>query len=280
MMPVIPDRQQLCQALETETRQVASLLRAGGDARSPVPGLRWTALEVAAHLSVVLHGFSASLLREPLHLALPAARSGQTMPQFLAEANESTLRTSAAATLADAADAIDAGARRMVEALTRHDDLRVDLPTPWYGPGRSRSVGTLGALAVSETLVHGHDLACALGGDRRVNEASARVAAATVMSQMLPLLLDPGLPDGFAARFLIQVRGSQAFVLHVAERQAWSTPPGDHDVDCRLTLSPAAALLVGFRRLPIWRAAATGRAVAVGRRPWLAWQFGSAFQSA
>ncbi|MFF8375468.1 hypothetical protein ACF07V_04910 [Streptomyces sp. NPDC015661] len=44
--------------------------------------------------------------------------------------------------------------------------------------------------------------------------------------------------------------------------------------ECRLTVSPAAFLLVSFRRMPTWKAIALGRMGAGGRRPWRAPRLG------
>jgi hypothetical protein len=154
-------------------------------------------------------------------------------------------------------------------------------PTPWYGRGVTRNVATLGAIGVSETLVHGRDLALALGGDPRVPERAAACAAPTVMSEMLPLLVDPAAAGGLTVTFEFRIRGGQSFVLHISDGAARCVPAPstEYEVDCVISLSACAALLVGFNRMSTWRALVTGRAVSYGRRPWLGLRFRGLFLS-
>ena len=111
-----------------------------------------------------------------------------------------------------------------------------------------------------------------------LDERSAAAAAPIVMSEMLPLLVDPAGARGFTGSFEVRVRRAPRFVIRLDAGRAWSVPADGHEVDCVLSLSGCDALLVGFRRRRLWRAIASGGALAFGRRPWLGLRFHTLFQ--
>jgi putative sterol carrier protein len=49
------------------------------------------------------------------------------------------------------------------------------------------------------------------------------------------------------------------------------------EADCTLRADPEAMLLVGYGRMGKWRAAATGKLLVGGRRPWRALAFDRSF---
>jgi uncharacterized protein (TIGR03083 family) len=265
---VEPDREAVCAALRRESRRVAGLV--GGCTRldAAVPGLDWTAGQVATHLSVVYRAFASVIRGEPFGSMLNGIRG--TVQEMTAAANARALEASTAVGPAEIAGDLEAGADELLGAVAGCPDLGVGRPAPWYGPEAEATTGTLAALGVSETLVHGHDLARAVGGDRRLPAGSAAAVAATVMSGMLPRLLDPVRAGSLAAGFELRVRGGQRFVLRVGDGKAWAEAAGGQRVDCVISMSAVAALLTGMNRQPMWRAIATGGMVAFGRRPWLA----------
>jgi hypothetical protein len=141
----------------------------------------------------------------------------------------------------------------------------------------TRSTGTLGALAVTESLVHGRDLARAVGAGTRMSQSSAAAAAPTVMSAMLPLLFDPSRAPGLRATYELRVRGGVPFALRVAQGRAECLEPAGADADCVITIDPRAALLLGFGRRSLARIMLSGGVLAAGRRPWLGLRFAGLF---
>jgi hypothetical protein len=209
--------------------------------------------------------------------------TGPTLPEAVAAINAKVVKDASFPGTVAAADALSSGAAALLAAFSAHRDLRAQRPAPWYGPEVALPVGSLLALAVAEFLVHGYDLARAVGTDLRPSAAmaaSAAAVAATVMSEMLPRMLDERSASGFTGSFEIRVRGGQRFVLRIADGQAWSEPAAGQNVDCVLTLSAYHALLMGYGRLPVWRGIAGGKAWAFGRRPWLGLRFNDLFLTA
>jgi uncharacterized protein (TIGR03083 family) len=278
MMTVEPDRQAVRQALDTESHRVAGRVRGSARLDGPVPGLDWTVGQVAAHLSVIYHAFAAAVRGEDFGADLSGVSGGgQTLPQVTAAVNAFALELFPLGSPGEAADALESGAAELLAAVAEQPDLQVDRVTPWYGPGMTRTVGGLAALAVSETLVHGRDLALALGGDRRLAPEAAAAVAATVLSEMMPGLLDQRRAGRVSGRFELRIRGGQRFVLHIEHGKGWTTAAPGSGVDCVMWLSGSTALLVGLGRMPLWRAVAGGGALAFGRKPWLGLRLPSLF---
>jgi len=287
MTSVQPGGPAVRQALEHASERAAGLVRDRASLDGPVPGLEWTKAQLVAHLCAICEAFAATLRGEDLVARfgpefVGSYGSGRTLRDAVADVNAKVVRYASFPTPAAAADALKSGAATLLAAFSTHPDLSELRPAPWYGPEVTVPVGNLLALAVSELLVHGYDLARAVGADLRPSAAtgvSATAVAAAVMSEMLPRVLDERRARGFTGSFEIRVRGGERFVLRIADGRAWSEPAAGRAVDCVVTLSAYDALLMGYDRVPVWRAIALGKAWSFGRRPWLGLRFHDLFQA-
>jgi len=285
MTSVQPDGTAVRQALEHASERAAGLVREGGPLDGPVPGLEWTKAQLVGHLVAICAAFATTLRGEDFAERFGADfvgsyGSGDTLPDAVAAVNAKVVQYASFASAVAAADALTMGTTALLAAFSAHNDLSVMRPAPWYGPDEAMPVGNLLSLAASELLVHGYDLARAVGADLRPSAATTAAAAAVtaaVMSEMLPRVLDKRRATGFTGSFEIRVRGGQRFVLRIAGGRAWSEPAQSQPVDCVLSLSAYDALLMGFNRVPAWRVIASGKALAFGRRPWLGMQFDHLF---
>lgn len=285
MASIVPDGTAVRQALEHATGQVIELAGDAAPLDGPVPGLDWTKAQLVAHLCAICEAFAATLRGEDFAALfgtefVGAYGSGATLPDAVAAINAAVVQHASFPAPAAAADALTAGAAGLLSAASTHGDLAARLSAPWYGPEVTLTAGSLLSLAVSEFLVHGYDLARAIGADLRpsaATQASATAVAAAVMSEMLPRVLDERTAARFTASFEIRVRGGERFVLRIADGRAHSEAAGSQDVDCVLSLSAYHALLMGFGRVPVWRVIASGNAWAFGRQPWLGPRFNRLF---
>jgi len=285
MASVEPDGRAVRQALEHASERAAGLVRDGGPLDGPVPGLEWTKAQLVGHLCAICEAFATTLRGEDFVERfgkdfIGGYGSGPSFREAVADLNAKVVRYASFPTPVAAADALTSGAAALLAAFSTHQDLSVRRPAPWYGPDITMPVGNLLALAVSELLVHGYDLARAVGADLRpsaATAASATAVAAAVMSEMLPRILDQRRASGFTGSFEVRVRGGERFVLRIADGAGWSEPAEGPDVDCVLSLSAYHALLMGYDRVPAWRVIASGKASAFGRRPWLGLRFDHLF---
>jgi uncharacterized protein (TIGR03083 family) len=285
---VQPDGRAVRQAFERASGQAARLARSAAPLDGPVPGLEWTKAQLVTHLLAICEAFAATLRGEDFAELFGAEfigsyGSGGTLPEAVAAVNARVVNGASFATSAAAADALTSGAATLLAAFSTHDDLTVLQPAPWYGSEVAIPAGNLMSMAVSEFLVHGYDLARAVGANLRPSSAttaSATAVTGAVMSEMLPRLLNQQTAGRFTGSFEIRVRGGDRFILRIADGRAWSEAAGSMPADCVLSLSGYDALLMGFNRVPVWRAIASGKARAFGRRPWLGLRFHDLFLSA
>jgi uncharacterized protein (TIGR03083 family) len=286
MTSIQPDGPAARQALEHASERAAGLVRQCAPLDGLVPGLEWTRAELVAHLCAICEAFASTLRGEDFAERfgtefIGSYGSGPTLREAVAATNAKVVKDASFATPAAAADALTSGAATLLAAFDSHRDLSARRPAPWYGPEVALPAGNLLSVAVSELLVHGYDLARAVGADLRPSAgtaASATAVAAAVMSEMLPRILDERTASGFTGSFEVRVRGGERFVLRIADGRAWSEPAGSRKVDCVLTLSAYHALLLGYDRVPAWRVIGAGKAWASGRRPWLGLRFDRLFR--
>jgi hypothetical protein len=272
------------EAFARESERVVELVRNCRDLRIPVPGLDWNVGQLAAHLTSVYLVFGAALRGDYQDIgiadAVAAAGEGAGLPAAVAAANAHAVSLLTARSAQTAAEGLATHAAGFLQALSATEDLTRELDTPWYGAGMTRTAGTLASLAVTESLVHGRDLALAVRADTRMSHSSAAVATPAVMSAMLPLLLVPERACGHRAVYEVRCRGGERFLMRVADGKAecfQAAERAERKVDCVITLDPRAALLIGFGRSSLARAILRGGAFAGGRRPWLGLRFTGLF---
>ncbi|MBC3987193.1 maleylpyruvate isomerase N-terminal domain-containing protein [Streptomyces sp. AC536] len=155
------------------------------------------------------------------------------------------------------------------------EDLPPDtlVHAPWLG--REITVATATGLVLSETLVHGLDIARGARLPWSIGPDAARLVLGQSMPTMMRMALDASRARGVSIAFDLAIKGGPRLAAVVDDGTMTVTrdaPPRAYD--CRITATPTAFLLVSFRRTPTWKAVARGRLRASGRRPWLARQLG------
>ncbi|WP_371095463.1 maleylpyruvate isomerase N-terminal domain-containing protein [Streptomyces sanglieri] len=157
------------------------------------------------------------------------------------------------------------------------EGLAPDTPVsaPWYGKGATITLATVTGLMLSESLVHGLDIARGTGLPWPIGPDEARLVLGQSMPTMMALALDTAKAQGVSIAFDVRIKGGLRLAVVVEDGTMTVTrdaPPRAYD--CTITAAPATFLLVSFRRTPIWKAIARGHIRAGGRRPWLAMRLG------
>jgi uncharacterized protein (TIGR03083 family) len=251
-------------SLDRALDRVADLI-ATTPAAAPAIG-RWTAREVAAHVAGGLELYT-QLVRggtspagtidaiTPLNDEIIASIDELHMPALAERVRRSAAVYRVAATVAGGAP--DVG---------WHAGLRVPL-------------STLLAISLGEAIVHGRDIARAGGRPWPVPPDWAR----TVFEGVLPVLPHYLLPEravGRACTFDIRLRGRPPVgaVWAIADGHLTVSPaPGR--VDCHISADPWAFIQILYGRTGPVRPALSGRILAWGGRPWLAFLLPSLFRS-
>lgn len=274
--PVVAlDREAARAAIRTVAGRFTTLLRETPDIGRQAAGTDWTIAETAAHVSVVLAGFSAAIAGE-MQALTPEQYLDADFPTRLAAANGATIAMVDHIYAARLAEVIAAGAQRFLE-LAAAADPQMECATPWYGPGRTRTVDCLTALALGELTVHGHDIATGAGRPWPIPAEHAKLILGTVCPEMSPLVVRPEAGRGTPVTYEVRLRGNgPRYVIRVADGTAEVRAVGG-PVDCVISADPATYLLVVYGRIPLGWALLRGGILAKGRRPWLGLRFKNLF---
>ncbi|MCV7170767.1 maleylpyruvate isomerase N-terminal domain-containing protein [Mycobacterium manitobense] len=273
--PVVAlDRAAARAAISAAAERFTAVLRETDDIRCPAAGTDWTVAETAAHVSVVLAGFSAAIAGEMLALT-PEQHLDADFPTRLAAVNRATIAMVDRVDASRLAQSITDNAHRLLELLEAADP-QLECQTPWYGPGRTRNPDCLTALALGELTVHGYDMATGMGRPWPISAEHARLIVGTVCPEMSPLVVRPEAARRAPLTYEIRLRGGPRYAIRVADGTAEVRAAGGR-VDCVISADPVTYLLVVYGRMPLRVALLRGGISAAGRRPWLALRFRSLF---
>lgn len=240
-----------------------------------VPGLRWTARETVAHLIAEIEAFTSFVLneRDPDDDLDAAARRATTAAR-VARVNDRLIATVEEHTA-------PALGRRLGDAIARYLDVTGGLAPviPFRSWEGASDVGTATATLLAEVLVHGRDVAAAIGARWRPDRAHAGLALTAVWA-LLPNYLDPVEARGVSLDVLIAPTGQPPVRVRVEDQVARVTAGHVYGrPDCSIRGRPEALLLLAFARVGIWSCVRRGQLVATGRRPWVGLRLPSLFIS-
>ncbi|MEB3980979.1 maleylpyruvate isomerase family mycothiol-dependent enzyme [Mycobacterium sp. 663a-19] len=260
-----PDKTRVLAELPAAMEQFCGLLLHGDDLN--VDGIgHWSASDVAAHVATVLE------------LNVGLAR-GRVVPVAAVEAipdwTQAALETVEDRRPQALADRIQAAVTQLADAASSRDgDPRV----AWHA-GLSIPISTVLALMVGEAMIHGCDIARALGRRWHIPSPWADTTFRG-MVQVVPLYFLPERSAGVHARLEMRLRGSETRALFsIADGRLQIAGPNGERADCYISGEPGALLLLLYGRTGQLRPTVTGRVVAWGRRPWLAIRFPHMFRN-
>lgn len=264
----------------TTTLGEQAVLRVAGDAAALLRGVRdpdrpargvWNLAQMAVHMLHVLDFELGTVRRDPV----PAVHGFDDLTGFtLGYVADEPSRDIAAL-----ADRIEAAAAELT-ALSA--GLEPDHEFEWFG-GSRLPLKAVHAHVVSELLVHGDDVARAVGRPWPIRRADALIALDDFVVPLAAAFAQAGtfggagafvnqeIPADFRAVYRVQLTGGPKRDFVFADRALRITDPDPgRRIDCHVTADPAALLLVVWRRRSHWPAVATFKLRAAGRKPWLA----------
>lgn len=249
------------EAVAAAAERLVAVLRSATTPGAPALG-SWDVTDVAVHLTAGIGGTTAlvqgsgSLLREIGEL-------GAMNGIFVAGETERRL---------------DVLADRIAGAVSRFLGLiraqAQDAAVPWLVEGTTMPLSGVTCQVLSELLVHGRDIAAAVGSRWPIDRHHASMVLTGFLFPSLGLLgrttVDQGAARGVRATYEVRLRGGggRAYLaFDDGDLTVGTGRPGP--VDCHLSVDPATFLLVSWGRLSQWSGIARGRLVAYGRKPWL-----------
>lgn len=242
-------------AVDAAARRNAELVRSVEALDIRIPSSEWTVADAAGHLVV-----SARILTE-IAAGTPSPIVSLARPQLAAEN----------ARRIDELDESDP--LRLSELLTDAVHRLVEV-SGQYAPDKvvefhQRTPLPLWALvciALGEQILHGYDMATALGRPSPISREDATLVLSG-FAPVLPLIVNPETAGDRTAAFEIDVASQARFVARFAGGGLHVEPVGNGTVDCTLSADPVALLLVSTGRLSRWPAIALGLISTGGAHP-------------
>ena len=258
---------ELLDAIDRAGGQVTDLLRsaAPGDADRRLPGSSWTVGDTAAHLADGTGSYVDYLNGSTESWADLSDLPGGS----LAASNARHLAEVADRDLGSLADAIDA---RLAEVAVAAGALDADDRVFWHG--LDVPLATFLAAGLGELLVHGLDLAKVLERPWPIPPGEAAMVAEGLVP-LLHLLVAEEAAKGVRVTYELRLRGGGTATLAFRDGALDARMGPAPDADCRVSADPVAFLLVAYGRRSQWSAAATGKLLAWGRKPWAAFRLTS-----
>lgn len=253
-------------ALDRARDRLSALIAAATDLEVPIPGSEWSARQAVAHLITAtdLYGELANGTASPY----PAMD-----PVVIANENSRRLADIGETEPAKLAALLDDGLERYLEILDGHAGGQQVI---WHGGVRAE-LATLAGVLLAEALIHGFDIARALGRSWPIEAQDALIVLAAYGS-CVPLAVDAERTRGLTASIELALEGADAVRISFVDGQLSASD--DVEADATLTADPVAFLLVRTGRLDRFPAFALGRLAAGGRRPELAVRFFDLFWTA
>lgn len=260
------------EALRAAASRTSALVRSVTDPATPVPNLSWTVAETAAHLVTGLQHYTGLVTGETdiqEHLALASAAA--TPSERAVIANARLLE-----------EFPERDPRRLADMLVRaaegfiavSDRRPTDEPMLTFN-GLPMTVPIMTSAMLGEQLIHGLDIARAVGADWTITRTEALHVIAGVMA-MIPDYLDRQKAAGLHLAYELRFRDGPRYRVTIDDGSAAVGLAGG-TVDCWISADPVAYLLVGYGRSGQWASILRGKILSAGRKPWLGAKLGQLF---
>lgn len=238
-------------ALRSDIDRLIDLVGAADTLDPVVPGLDWTASQTLTHVIVAVSGISMGIRGDVSGLRFvtdSAAELGDATPtEAVAAVNAKSLSFLHVTDPKEAAEGLRNSGETLLAAIAEAEPGFI-CPTPWYGAGNERPAWVMSAVAHGEFLVHGLDVARALGRPWELPEETVGEVAYAVWVGMMPFMLTAE-GRAFEGAVNLEIRGGKAFSLAFGGGKVTvGEPLPEGAAGCRLSLTPGAALLVAYGR--------------------------------
>jgi hypothetical protein len=252
-------------SLAANADRLAALVRGLQDPAAPLGGgSRWSLRDVPVHLTTGIHQYSEYVTGTPspytsLAVEACAAQTAALMAD-IAETDPERL----AGLMLDAGSAF----LRITEGREGAD------PAPWHC-GLTVDIATLASLIVAEQILHGYDLAKAVGSPWPIDPAQALLALGAC-APLLGQILNPATAGGHTAAYRIELRGGPSLTVRFT-RGSFDLAPPEGPADVAISADPVAFLLIFTGRMSRWDAIACNLLAVSGTRTDLGLAFADLF---
>jgi uncharacterized protein (TIGR03083 family) len=265
---LVVDREHARVALATVAHRIAELLADGFDPSAEVPGLAWTVGDLVAHIAAESRSFAMLATSEltPQEMWDRFAPGTEHLPssERMAVLNAAEIKAFDRTDLDRPGELIEAAVSDFMTATGNWPDAQ-----RFHGLEGDLTPGTATTVMLFELLIHGADLARALGKRWEIPADHARLVV-TGLTDILHDYLDAATAGATRATIDVRMRGGPRFVIWIHDGRLEVTAEPADSVDCHISADPVAFLQVSTGRRSQWSAVARGQLLAWGRRPWMA----------
>ena len=138
-----------------------------------------------------------------------------------------------------------------------------------YHGGSTYHLGGLACILLGEQVIHGYDMATALGQPWPIDPAHAQLVLYGY-GPIYGLVLNPETTAGLCAAYGIEMRGGGSLTIRFVDGCYELIEGITGPVDCELSVDPVAFLLVGTGRMSRYEAVALGLLSLGGAKPEMA----------
>ncbi|MFN2591607.1 MAG: maleylpyruvate isomerase N-terminal domain-containing protein [Candidatus Dormibacteria bacterium] len=261
-------------ALRASALRTAGLLAGIQDTSRPTSNLTWTVGETGAHLLVALRAYTDSLTGAVDRWAghIPDVANYHDR---MAAVTTGTLTSVPERAPGDLAQLLPKAVDGFLAASDgRSGEDRV--ATPWYGSTVSLPLRAATCLLLGEQVIHGGDIARAVGTPWPIRRDDAVLIIEAVRA-MMPVLVDTAASREATIACAIHVRRASEFMVRVRHGTVTVEPLDAQRVDCHLSADPVAFVKVAYGRMGQWEGILRGGLLSWGRKPWVALRFRGLF---
>jgi uncharacterized protein (TIGR03083 family) len=232
----------------------ARLVENLADTSIPIPDSEWTVRDAAIHLAGANHRVAALANGEPSTVATADK-------QFLAARARKLIAENPETDGKKLADQIRDGVGPLMTVIAR---VPAEQPIAYHA-GLRPNLAELMSIYLGEYLVHGYDIATAVGAPWPIDPGYAALALRGYRASY-PAIFNPAAATELEATYQLDTAGTNPFFVRIAGG-VYEEPATPGSIDCVISADPVAALLVMSGRLSQWAAIALGRLTFSGDRP-------------
>lgn len=257
--PSMIDKEEALRELRATVPEFTALLRGVKNPNAHAIG-EWSVRDVAAHMTDVFENYRRV-----------AEGKGSAAPSIdkIGDYNEERVNAIDETDIGVLAGRIDEAAMPYLDVLS---SIAGDPTVAWTE--LEIPVSTVIAIGISECLVHGFDIAVAEKRPWRLDPHKVAIS----LRGLTPITvhyLDPEQAGDMRACFDLRLRGQTRLFFIVEDGKLSIEEPSARRIDVHISADPAAFMLVGYGRISQWGPIAKGQLLTWGRKPWLAFKFGS-----
>jgi hypothetical protein len=252
-----PSKSDLTAATRDASTTVSALILAASDLERPVPRSEWSAADAAAHIAET----------QAIFADLVAGGSNPypgPKPRDFADMNARLLTLNPDRGSAQLATAIGTATERLLEAAEASPSGKL-----CASPLGTMELTSLLSYCMCHLLIHGHGIARATGQSSPVT-AQHLPLAMPFLAHATTFAYDHRQREGVDACIQFHLRGAFSFWMDFTPERAGVRFAAGCRPDCHILTDPVSFLLVVFGHQSPVSLTLHGRALAWGRRPWMA----------